>query len=133
MKDPESTTPDTLLFDVYRGLNRGKALLEASEALAKCTAAALEHGKKATLTITLTVSPLKDHDEAVEIIDTIDTKLPRAKRKPRMLFATPEGMLTTERADQNEFSFQRDASIVQGDHTPEPKAQPAAKKSAAGA
>jgi hypothetical protein len=121
MKDTEPTTPDTLLFDVYRGLNRGKALIEASEALAQCTAAALEHGKKATLTLTLTVAPLKDHDEAVEIIDTIDKKLPKAKRKPRMLFATPEGMLTTERADQDSFSFERDASIVQGAHTPEPK------------
>lgn len=129
MKPTEPTTPDTLLFDVYRGLNKGKALLEASEALAKCTASALEHGKKATLTITLSIEPLKDHDEAVQIVDTIDTKLPRAKRKARMLFATPEGMLTTERADQDSFTFERDASIVSPQPNTATKA-PAQKKAA---
>lgn len=114
----EPAHPDTLFFDTYKGLNKGKALTEASEALAKCSAKALEHGKKATLTIKLTISPLKEHEGAVEIIDDIATNIPKSRRKPRLMFSTPEGILTTEQPDQDEFSFERDASIISGPHTP---------------
>lgn len=123
MKDTTPASPETLFFDVYRQLNRGLAMGEASEALAQCSATAQELGKKATLTIKLTITPLKDHEGAVEITDTIETSLPKAKRKPRLLFATPEGLLTTERADQDKFQFERDATIVAGPHAPKREAR----------
>lgn len=117
MDTKPTTTPATLFFDVLRKLNKGHTPTDLSDALAKLTAAAADTGKKGKLTYTINVIPIKDTDGAYELRDDIKITTPKRSRKLAILYGTPDGLLASTPPDQDEFSFQRDASIVGGPHS----------------
>ena len=73
--------------DVLRDIRKGRVVDEATAKLALATMAAIDTGKAATVTLTLTIKPEKS-GETVEILSTVKAKCPEADLPKAMFFVT---------------------------------------------
>jgi len=96
--------PD-LYLDTLRNLTFGQTAEDASKALAKCVQRSAETGKKSTITIKLTISPVGNRTGQIKIDDTITTKLPEVERGGSLVFSTPDGNLTRTNPKQGSMDL----------------------------
>ena len=89
-----------LITDVIRDIRSGRAVDDASEALAQLVRACLDTDKPGTLTLTLTVKPEGKDSGTVQVGCTIKTKEPRVGIPTATFFASVDGDLTRENPDQ---------------------------------
>lgn len=84
---------------------------EASEQLAEVTEAARRLGKKGSLTITITVDPIKDNSAGlVNVSDEIKAKIPKEPTPGSTFFTDERGNLSRRDPRQPEITGLRDAS-----------------------
>jgi hypothetical protein len=91
---------------MLRAINSGLLDTELGEAISAAVAACLSHGKRATVTLKLTIDSQNIKDGTVRISHDIASKLPKEKREGGIVFATPEGNLTTEDPAQAKLDLQ---------------------------
>ncbi len=85
--------------------NKGAGAREASEQLQALVAAVQETGKKGTVTITVSVAPMKGGDNSVLITSVnVAAKLPVVEPKPAVFYADDDGNLV--RNDPNQLTFE---------------------------
>lgn len=81
----------------------GKTHDELGEGLHDLIQRVLDTGKKGSLTLTVTVAPLKDDLEVLIVSDEIKLKLPEHDRKASMFYPDANGNLT--RTDPRQLTF----------------------------
>lgn len=74
---------------------RGDTHSRLSTDLQKLTRAVVDTGKKGTLQLTITVSPLKNTDR-LEVTDAVIAKIPELPRRASIFFADADGNLTRD-------------------------------------
>lgn len=77
---------------VLQEIAKGKAHTRLSEALAELVVAVTETEKKGTLTLTLTVEPMKGTTETLTVSANCTLKLPQ-EQQASVFFATDDGQL----------------------------------------
>lgn len=87
---------------------RGVLHTELSEQFADLVAACRTHGKKGSLTLTITVAPNKD-GETLMIGDDLKVKAPQGERPASVFWADEHGNVSTRNPRQPELPL-RDAS-----------------------
>ncbi|MCL9788228.1 hypothetical protein J4530_08670 [Neisseria subflava] len=75
---------------MLRAINSGLLDTELGEAISAAVAACLSHGKRATVTLKLTIDSQNIKDGTVRISHDIASKLPKEKREGGIVFATPK-------------------------------------------
>lgn len=98
-----SHRPD-LFHHVMTHQRTGLAAEELSAELAKAVAQARLTGKKATLTLTLTIEPQGQSGQYF-VRDAIKTRLPELAKETTLFFGTPEGNLTRSDPRQAELNI----------------------------
>lgn len=83
--------------------NRGRTHSELSHGLRDLVAKVTDTGKKGSITLTVTIEPLKGNEEALQISDVIKLNLPEHSRGASIFFRGKEGDL--QREDPNQPSF----------------------------
>lgn len=81
----------------------GRTHEELTEALAEVVAAVRDTGKKGTLTLTLTVTPLKNGGGALTVTDSVKKGVPIHDRRASIFYATNSGSLTRDDPMQPTF------------------------------
>ena len=81
-------------------LRGGAFMLKAARALREVTKAVHEQQAKGTVTITLSITPVKKSPGAVSITDKIVAKPPMAEPPSAVMFTTADGALSYEHPDQ---------------------------------
>lgn len=95
--------------DWLREQSHGRTHDELGEALWDLAARVRETGKKGTLTLAITVEPMKGDPERVLVIsDEIKLRLPEFPRKPSIFYTTGEGNLSRRDPQQLEFEGLRE-------------------------
>jgi len=94
--------------DFIREQNRGRTHDELGEALRDLVTKVEDTGKKGTLTLTITVEPLKGNEEALQVSDEIKLKLPEHDRGASIFFRGRDGNLQREDPNQPSFDFLRE-------------------------
>jgi len=82
---------------------KGKLMGDLSTELNKAVLAVREHGKKATLTLNITIEPFEQG--CLRVSDKITSKLPTAKLPSNLFYATDDGVLTRDNPDQEELTL----------------------------
>ena len=90
--------------DWLREQSGGKTHDELSDALRDLTSRVRDTGKKGTVTLTVTVAPLKGDADVMVVSDEIRLKLPEHDRKASLFYPDADGNLT--RTDPNQLSFE---------------------------
>lgn len=90
--------------DWLRDQSKGATHDELSQALYDLTGRVIDTGKKGTLTLTITVQPLKGQVDALVVSDEIKLKLPEHDRKASLFYPDKQGNLT--RSDPNQLTFE---------------------------
>lgn len=80
--------------DQIKQIGRGYVDLELGEALSTATAACLEHGKQAVVTVKFVIQQHNHKDGTVKILADVASKLPKAKTEGSIVYVTPEGSLS---------------------------------------
>ena len=112
-EEPETTeaTPAPMQAAVFLQQHRSGGLHnELGEEIAAVTAAVIEHQKKGSVTVTLTISPTKDDPRAVVVYDELKAKVPKATPLPSRFFTDEHGTLSRRDPRQPELTGLRDAS-----------------------
>lgn len=109
MATPSNNTPADAeagnnFVAVLNQLRRGAAVVDASEGLAEVVKAVRKTGKKGKLTITITVVPL-NKGAAVDIVDEVNTKLPKPNMGSSLFFADDDGALMRNDPRQGELKL----------------------------
>lgn len=102
--DPEDDVVVRPFADWLREQSSGKTHDELSEALHTLIAKVLDTGKKGSLTLTVSLAPLKDDIEVLIVSDEIKLKLPEHDRKASMFY--PDDMGNLSRTDPNQLTFE---------------------------
>lgn len=89
--------------DWLREQSKGKTHDELSDALHDLIAKVRDTGKKGTLALVVTVSPLKDDIDVLVVSDEIKLKLPEHDRKASMFYPDEHGNLS--RTDPHQLTF----------------------------
>lgn len=84
--------------------SQGKTHTELSEGLHDLIDKVRETGKKGSMILTVTVSPLKEDVNVLVVSDEIRLKLPEHARKPSVFFADEQGNLS--RTDPRQLTFE---------------------------
>lgn len=80
---------------------------ELTAALAEVTRAVVEHGKPGTVTLKISLKPLKDHPAGVlQVVDDVAMKAPQATRGSALWHADDEGNLSRENPRQARLPLQ---------------------------
>ncbi|KES10691.1 Methyltransferase small domain protein [Snodgrassella alvi SCGC AB-598-O02] len=79
---------------------------ELGEAISTATAACLEHGKSAVVTVKLTISQHNHKDGTVKILADVSSKLPKEKIDGSIVFVTPDGNITNSDPKQQKLNLQ---------------------------
>jgi len=101
---PMAKRPD-LFVNTVNNLQYGASAIELSEQLNECVEAARKTGKKATLTLTLTIKPVGRDSGQYELREEIKAKIPTMDRGMTLMFGTPEGNLTRTDPRQGELQL----------------------------
>lgn len=82
--------------DVLRGVDKGRALDSAAEALHALVTAVQETGKPGTITLTVKVGPLPKarSNESLLVTASVTSKAPVIDGNPSMFFVDSDGNLT---------------------------------------
>lgn len=86
-------------LQILAELRDGNVIIEASEAIKTSIAAVVEHGKPATVTIELTIAPLRKGAENLTeaplvFTGEVKTKLPKADPEATLFFVGDDGNAT---------------------------------------
>jgi len=84
-------------------MNKGGAITELDEALAKLTQQCRITGKSGKLTLVLKMKPVDNGSDIMEITDSISVSKPEMPRKSALFYATDEGQLTRNDPRQPEI------------------------------
>ena len=87
-------------------VNGGWLDAELGEAMSEAVRACLAHGKQAEVTLKLKITAQNISHGTVKIAHDVTSKLPKEKREGGIVFATPEGNLTTEDPAQAKLDLQ---------------------------
>lgn len=90
--------------DFLREQSGGNTHDELSEALWDLVARVRDTGKKGTVSLTVTVAPMKGSDNVLVITDEIKLRVPEHDRKASLFYADKTGNLT--RQDPNQLTFE---------------------------
>ncbi|GAA1909199.1 hypothetical protein GCM10009737_07970 [Nocardioides lentus] len=90
--------------DFLREQSRGSTHNELTEGLHDLIAAVVETGRKGTLTLTISVAPMKKDTERLLVSDLVKVSKPQPDRKESLYFADDNGNLT--RNDPNQPTFE---------------------------
>lgn len=83
-----------LITDVLAELRQGGAVQELTEAYAAVVDGVVEHGKKGTVTLTLSIEPQSKVDAfTVLVVDKIKATVPAATRTGSIFYAENDGSL----------------------------------------
>ena len=94
--------------DWLRDQSSGSTHDELSESLHDLVARVRDTGKKGSLTLVVTVEPMKEDTEVLVVHDEIKLKLPEFPRKASIFYADSDGNLTRQNPNQLEFEFLRE-------------------------
>lgn len=83
--------------------NRGRTHQELSVGLRDLVAKVEDTGKKGSITLTITIEPLKGNEEALQVSDVIKLNLPEHNRGASIFFRGRDGNL--QRDDPNQESL----------------------------
>lgn len=86
--------------DFIQAIDRGRLAAELAEGLHDLVGAVNDHGRKGTLTLTITVEQPKKSGGVLRVTDSVVTKPPRAEREGSMFWTDKTGNLT--RSDPNQ-------------------------------
>jgi hypothetical protein len=105
---PTLPDPDDMLVrpfaDWLREQSGGKTHDELSEALWDLVARVRDTGKKGTVTLTVTVAPMKGDKDVLIVSDEIKLRFPEHDRKASLFYPDANGNLT--RSDPNQLAFE---------------------------
>lgn len=91
--------------DALREMQAGRTHTELSEQLHELIARVRDTGKKGSLTLTITVAPVKNASEnTLTVSDVVTAKLPAHDRRVSLFYADADGNLT--RRDPNQLEFE---------------------------
>jgi hypothetical protein len=94
--------------DWLREQSNGRTHDELSEALADVTQAVTDTGKKGTLTLTVTIAPVKNGGGALVVSDAVKTAAPKPDRRTSVFYSDINGNLTREDPRQPTFEGLRE-------------------------
>lgn len=107
--------------DALREMQSGRTHTELSEQLHELIARVRDTGKKGSLTLTITVAPVKNASEnTLTVSDIVTAKLPAHDRRVSLFYADADGNLTRRDPNQLEFESLRE---VPAPTTPDTKAK----------
>lgn len=89
--------------DVLRLINNGTFVEELTDATAEAISTAVEAGKKATLTITLSFKPQRGSKEQVTVSHDLKVKLPEFDRPEDHFFVVNGNTVSTKHPRQGEL------------------------------
>jgi len=105
-------TPDTLVIrpfaDWLLEQAKGKTHAELGEGLHDLIARVQDTGRKGTITLTVTVEPMKKDASLLVVSDEIKIKLPEYDRPAGVFYADRNGNLTRDNPDQLSFESLRE-------------------------
>lgn len=90
--------------DFLRETAKGATHEEMSEALRDLVGRVTDTGKKGTLTLVITIAPMKGDDSVLVVSDEIKLKLPEHDRSASLFYADADGNLT--RDDPSQLTFE---------------------------
>lgn len=102
--EPDDDTVIRPFADWLREQSGGKTHDELSEALWDLVARVRDTGKKGTVSLTVTVAPMKNDLDVLVVTDEIKLRLPEHDRKASLFYPDKDGNLT--RTDPNQLSFE---------------------------
>lgn len=94
---------------ILNEIRGGAALDDLAQHLHDATAAVTEHGKSATVTLTITISPYKGsnaakfHDQPLIVLGEVTSKLPKADPEATIFFESTEGNLVRTQERQSDL------------------------------
>lgn len=94
--------------DWLRDQSQGATHDELSEALYDLVDRVTDTGKKGTLTLTISVEPMKGDDSVLLVSDEIKLRLPEYPRRPSIFYQDGEGNLCRTNPDQPELAGLRE-------------------------
>lgn len=104
-RDEDSSAPERKPFAVFlQEHKRGSLANELAEQMQEVVNAVIEHGKKGSLTLKLSIAPTKD-GMTVFVTDDVTTSVPKADRGGTILFPDAKGNL--HRSDPNQMKLER--------------------------
>ena len=110
--------------DALIEMQGGRTHTELSESLHELIARVRDTGKKGTITLTITVAPVKNASEnTLTVSDLVTTKLPAHDRRVSLFFADADGNLSRRDPNQLEFSGLREVPEPVTPSTTNPKAK----------
>lgn len=89
---------DALVF--LSQLRKGEFGIELADALEEVTRAVREHKKGGAVTVKLAISPMKNANDVVTVVDTVTVKAPRGERAASVRFTTADGELLVDPPSQ---------------------------------
>ena len=90
--------------DVLKNIRKGECLLDASEKMAELVKAIRDTGKGGKFVIELTILPLSNVSETVNIVDKISIKKPEKPKGGSIFYTTDSNSLERNDPNQGEFS-----------------------------
>ena len=100
--------------DFLRDQNRGRTHDELSDGLNDLVAKVKDTGKKGTLTLTVSVEPMKGNEDALLVHDEIKLKLPEHDRGSSIFFADDDHNLRRDDPNQPAFEFLTEVKAPDG-------------------
>lgn len=123
----EATGDDPVIrpfADALLELSGGRTHAELGEQLHDLIAAVRDTGKKGSLTLTITVSRMKNSERVLQVVDDVRSKIPALDREVSVFYTDADGNLT--RTDPQQLSFESLREVPPPAATPiEPKAKKA--------
>lgn len=104
-----------LITDILREIRRGRAVDQASRALAEVVKAVDETNKPGSVTITLTVKPEKGGGSQKTIIAAVKLKKPEGDIPEAVFFSDPDGDLHRSDPAQSEMFSEAPKAQPSGD------------------
>lgn len=89
--------------DTLRDIRSGEIIDQLDEQLQELVRAVQSADAAGTITLTLSVSPMKGSSEAVIVKDTVKLKKPEIKSAGTLMFPTPEGNLQRNNPNQRDL------------------------------
>lgn len=100
--------------DFIREQNRGRTHDELSDGLRDLVARVEDTGKKGTISLVITVEPLKGNEACLTVSDEIKLKLPEHDRGSSIFFRGTDGNLQRDDPNQITFDFLREVTPPPG-------------------
>jgi hypothetical protein len=100
-----TAAPGNAFTHLLSQFRSGASLAELSERLQRLVAAVRETGQKGKLIYTLTIKPAATGNQALLVVDAIETKEPKLERDQAVFFATEENTLQRDNPQQRNLDL----------------------------